>query len=120
MARPRMIVGSVGLSAQRGEVIASNGAAAANAVGLTTQAPIRSVYLTTGRSRTLNLGKQTVELHHAPSWQLVLADRAAGEAVRALAWLGPEEVETALATLKLSLGPSAFGELVSVGPQLLT
>ncbi len=31
------------VSEQRGEVVASNGAAAANALGLTTQVPIRSV-----------------------------------------------------------------------------
>lgn len=108
------------VSAQRGEVVASNGAAAANALGLTTQVPIRMVYLTTGRSRTLNVGKQTVEFQHAPAWQLLLADRPAGEAVRALAWLGPEKVETALTTLKRKLGPSAFNELVSVGPRLPT
>ena len=43
-----------------------------------------------------------------------------GEAVRALAWLGPEKAGTALETLKRKLGPSAFGELVSVGPRLPT
>jgi hypothetical protein len=36
------------LASQRGEVIVSNGAAAANALGLTTQVPIRPVYLTSG------------------------------------------------------------------------
>ncbi len=34
------------LAAQRGEVIVSSGAAAANNLGLTTQVPVRSVYLT--------------------------------------------------------------------------
>ncbi|MFN3931512.1 MAG: DUF6088 family protein [Brevundimonas sp.] len=105
---------------QRGEVVASSGAAAANALGLTTQAPVRSVYLTSGPSRTLSLGNQTVEFRHAPAWQLLLADRPAGEAVRALAWLGPEKAGTALALLRRKLGPSAFGELVSVGPRLPT
>lgn len=108
------------VSEQRGEVVASNGAAAANALGLTTQTPIRMVYLTNGRSRTFNVGKQTVEFKHAPAWQLLLADRPAGEAVRALAWLGPEKTGTALEALKRKLGPSAFGELVSVGPRLPT
>lgn len=75
------------LAAQRGEVIVSNGAAAANALGLTTQVPVRSVYLTSGRSRAMNLGQQVVELRHAPMWQLALADRPAGQAVRACARL---------------------------------
>lgn len=105
---------------QRGEVIASSGATAANALGLTTQTPIRTVYLTSGPNRTLSLGNQTVEFRHAPAWQLLLADRPAGEAVRALAWLGPEKAGAALALLRRKLGPSAFGELVSVGPRLPT
>src|SRR5574337_480786 len=63
------------LATQRGEIIVPNGAAAANALGLTTQVPVRSVYLTSGRSRTMSLGKQIVELRHAPRWQLTLASR---------------------------------------------
>ncbi|OYW38975.1 MAG: hypothetical protein B7Z42_07105 [Brevundimonas sp. 12-68-7] len=74
--------------------------------------------LTNGRSRTFSVGKQTVEFQHAPAWQLLLADRPAGEAVRALAWLGPDKAGMALETLKRKLGPSEFGELVSVGPRL--
>lgn len=108
------------LASQRGEVIVSNGAAAANALGLTTQVPIRPVYLTSGRSRTMNLGKQVIELRHAPRWQLTLANRPAGEAVRALAWLGPEKAEEALKTLKRKMPAGAFGELVAVAPQLPT
>ena len=108
------------LAVQRGEVIVPNGAAAANALGLTTQVPVRSVYLTSGRSRTMTLGKQLVELRHAPRWQLALADRPSGQAVRALAWLGPEKAESALKALKRKLPPSAFGELVAAAPQFPT
>lgn len=108
------------LAKQRGEVIVSTGAAAANTLGLTTQVPVRSMFLTSGRSRTMNLGKQLVELRHAPRWQLTLANRQAGEAVRALAWLGPEKAEAALKTLKRKLPPSTFGEIVAAAPQLPT
>lgn len=108
------------LASQRGEVIVSNGAAAANALGLTTQVPVRSVYLTSGRSRTMTLGKQSVELRHAPRWQLALADRPSGQALRALAWLGPEKAEAALRTIKRQLPPTAFGELVAAAPQFPT
>lgn len=105
---------------QKGETIVSNGAAAANALGLTTQVPVRSVYLTSGRSRKMHLGKQVVELRHAPRWQLALANRPAGEAVRALAWLGPERAEAALTTLKRKMPPGVFDELVAAAPQLPT
>jgi hypothetical protein len=108
------------LAAQRGEIIVPNGAASANALGLTTQVPVRLVYLTSGRSRVLTLGNQVVELQHAPRWQLILANRPAGEAVRALAWLGPENAETALKALKHTLSPSAFSELVTAAPQVPT
>lgn len=108
------------LAAQRGEVIVSSGAAAANSLGLTTQVPVRFVYLTSGRTRKMNLGKQTVELRHAPRWQLAMPHRPAGQAVRALAWLGPEKAEAALKTLKRTLPPAAFGELVAAAPRLPT
>lgn len=108
------------LATQKGEIIVTNGAAAANALGLTTQMPVRSVYMTSGRSRKMRLGKQVVELRHAPRWQLVLANRPAGEAVRALAWLGPEKAEAALTTLKRRMPSCVFGELVAAAPQLPT
>ncbi|WP_296808840.1 DUF6088 family protein [Thiocapsa sp.] len=108
------------IAAQRGEVIVSSGAAAANSLGLTTQVPVRSVYLTSGRSRKMSLGKQIVELRHAPRWQLAMPHRPAGQAVRALAWLGPEKADAALRTLKRKLPPATFSELVAAAPQLPT
>lgn len=108
------------LASQRGEVIVSSGATAANTLGLTTQVAIRPVYLTSGRTRVILLGKQVVELRHAPRWQLAVAHGPAGEAVRALAWLGPERAEVAARRLRLQLPASAFNELVSVAPQLPT
>ena len=119
--RPPSVAQAVeALASQRGEIIVSSGAAAANTLGLTTQVPVRSVYLTSGRSRMMNLGKQVVELRHAPRWQLALAHRPAGEAIRALAWLGPEKAEAALKTLKRKLPQTIFDELVAVAPQLPT
>ncbi|UIJ44876.1 DUF6088 family protein [Sphingomonas cannabina] len=108
------------IAAQRGEVIVSSGAAAANRLGLTAQVPARLVYLTSGRSRKMRLGKQIIELRHAPRWQFALAQRPGGEAIRALAWLGPDRAEIALQTLKRKLAPVAFNELVAAAPQLPT
>lgn len=106
------------LSAQRGETIVRSGAAAANHLGLTTQTPIRHVYLTSGRSRWLQLGNQSVELRHARPWQLVLPHSAAGEALRALAWLGSDRAEAALRALRQSMPPGVFDELAGVCPRL--
>jgi predicted transcriptional regulator of viral defense system len=62
-----------------GEAIASHGAVSANRLGLTTQVPIRAIYLTSGRSRSLQLGNQTLELRHAPAWQFTQAGRLSGQ-----------------------------------------
>jgi hypothetical protein len=63
-----------------------------NTFGLPMKAHVRSVYLTSGSSLKMHLGKQVVELWHSRRWQSALAMRQAGEAVRALAWLGPQKV----------------------------
>ena len=106
-----------GVAAQRGEVIVPAGAAAANKLGLTTQVSVRPVYLTSGRSRTLKIGQQSVELRHAPNWQLSMGGRPAGEVVRALAWLGPEKAKSAVGDLKRKLPQSVFGEVVAGASQ---
>ena len=108
------------LAVQRGETIVPSGAAAANALGLTTQVPVKSVYLTSGRSRVLNLGRQAVELRYAPRWQLALGNKTSGQVVRALAWLGPEEALGALHILQSKLKDTVKTELVSAAPQFPT
>ena len=107
-----------GLSRLTGETIAEHGAVAANRLGLTQQVPVRQVFLTTGRSRRLRLGAQAVEIRHAPAWQLVLAGRPAGEAIRALAWLGPERARQALGGLRARLPAEELAQLTSARPRL--
>src|SRR5882757_685699 len=107
-----------GLAAAQAETIVSHGAAAANALGLTTQVPTKLVYLTSGKSRRLQLGAQIVEMKHAPQWMLLPSQRAAGEAVRALAWIGQRGAPEALETLKNKLPPSTLQELVALRPAL--
>jgi hypothetical protein len=86
------------LANSRGEVIAPSGAASANALGLTTQVPVKAIYLTSGKSRQVTLEKQTIEFRHAPAWQLLPG--AAGNAIRALAWIGPHRQPEALPMLQ--------------------
>ncbi len=101
------------LSALWGETIVPCGGMAANALGLTTQVPVRSVYLTSGPNRKLKLGELEVELRHAPRWQLAAPHRPAGEAVRALAWLGPDEVEAGLSVIEQKLSAEDIRELAA-------
>lgn len=102
----------------RGETIAPHGAAAANALGLTTQVPVRTLYWTTGPSRRLTLGSQTIELRHAPNSRLALAGRRAGDIVRALSWLGPSEAPAALRRIVPRLGEAEREALAEARPSL--
>ena len=94
-----------------GVTIVPCGGAAANNLGLTTQNPIRAVYLTSGPSRKLHFEGIIVELRHAPRWQLVAPRCKVGELIRALSWFGPSEVEDQLALAIPKLSSAELTEL---------
>lgn len=52
-----------------------------------------------------------VELRHAPSWLLAAPNRSAGTVIRALAWLGPNEVEESLDAVLPGLSQEDLDEL---------
>ena len=99
------------LSELWGEIIVPNGGDAANWLGLTPQTTVRSVYLTSGPSRILHFGAHRVELLHAPRWQLAAPNRNAGTVIRAIAWLGPDEVEESLDAVLPKLSRDDLNEL---------
>lgn len=65
------------------------GAHAANALGLSTQVPAKSLYLTDGPSRRIVLGKRVVDLRHASPKHLIAPGSPAGTVVQALRHVGP-------------------------------
>lgn len=65
------------------------GAHAANALGLSTQVPAKSLYLTNGPSRRIVLGKRVVDLRHASPKHLIAPGSPAGTVVQALRHVGP-------------------------------
>lgn len=99
------------MAEQSGEVFAPHGASAANALGLTQQVPIREVYLTSGRTRKLKLGRSEVLIKHVPRWMLALGTGPAGAAVRALAWMGPAHAGESLARLRRTLSRTEWRAL---------
>lgn len=107
-----------GLAAARGEQIANSGAMAANVLGLTTQVPVKRVFLTSGPSRTLMLGRERIELSHAPPWQLALAGRRAGDVIRALAWLGRDKAAAVTGVVRQRLSEDERRELGSAAAQM--
>ncbi len=93
---PRLELALAVLSELWDVTIVPNGGDAANWLGLTTQNMVRSVYLTSGPNRMLHFGRHPVELLHAPAWQLAAPHQTAGVVIRAIAWMGPREVEKSL------------------------
>lgn len=65
------------------------GAHAANALGLSTQVPAKSLYLTDGPSRRIVLGKRIVDMRHASPKHLIAPGSPAGTVVQALRHVGP-------------------------------
>lgn len=106
------------LSARTGETVAPNGASSANLLGLSTQNPSELVYLTSGRSRSFLLGKQKVELRHAPPWMLQQPASQAGHIVRALAWMGKEQAPEFVGRLRRQLKKTDRTELLSMRAQV--
>lgn len=99
---------------QRGEKVVPHGAAAAHELGLTTQVPMREVYLTSGPTQKLTLGNQIIELRHAPAWQLALPGRKAGALIRAMAWLGPAQANFAVEAARGKLPESELNAVVEL------
>jgi hypothetical protein len=78
-----------------------SGAHAANLLGLTTQVPVRAVYLTDGRARKIPLGQQEIVFKHAATRQMATAGRISGTVIQALRWLGRDQIDpTTIATLR--------------------
>lgn len=102
------------LTERTGETIVAHGAAAANRLGLSTQIPMREVFLTSGSSRRLQFGGRVVELRRAPSWLLRAPKSRAGEALRALEWLGPPHVEQTVSSLRGKLTEKEQAELAAL------
>lgn len=93
------------------------GARAANLLGLSTQVPAQTEYLTTGPSRTVRLGKRVITLRHASPRTLVAPGSSSGDVVQALRFLGPAEAEQAVSRLSSTLAPGERRKLARVAPK---
>lgn len=70
-----------------------SGAYAANLLGLTTQVPTKVVYLTDGRTRTVQIGARQITLKHTTPRNMATAGRSSGLVIQALRYLGRENVD---------------------------
>lgn len=91
------------LAKRTGEVIAPDGMRCAYILRLSTLAPARQLFLTTGRSRTLELGQARIFLEHSDCWSLALGDGEVGDVARALSYMGPGKLPSSLKRLNRTL-----------------
>ena len=72
------------------------------------------VYLTSGNSRLLRFGESTVEIQPARNWLVRAPSTPAGNAIRAIEWMGSAEVEESVAAVCERLGPEDLNELAGI------
>lgn len=76
-----------------------SGAYAANLLGLSTQVPTKIVYLTDGRSRTVQIGNRQITLKQTTPRNMATTGKISGLVIQALRYIGknnvdPEMIET--------------------------
>lgn len=87
-----------------GARLVPSGGHAANMLGLSTQVPLRPVYLTDAPSRRVRLARQTVLLKHRSSRALRAKHPVSSLVIEALRWIGRDAVDDrTVATLRRNL-----------------
>ncbi|MDW9722548.1 hypothetical protein GOB91_09475 [Sinorhizobium meliloti] len=105
------------LARETGSRVQIAGARAANALGLSTQVPAQSTYLTDGPSRRVVLGKRVVDLRHASPKHLIAPGSPAGTVVQALRHVGPVRAADVVQIAARRLSPSDKKTLASTAIQ---
>lgn len=107
------------ITASTGEVFQVHGAEALRQLGLSTQVPVKPMFLTNGRSRILSIGNIAVKLKKVSPRKLILAGTLAGIAISALWYLTKEEISLkTIERIEHVLPPEEFKKLVAVKASL--
>lgn len=80
------------IARKHGWRILASGAQATNLLGLSTQVPAKTVYLSDGPSKTIKLGNQVIQFTHVEPKTLGTTSRTNGLIIQALRYLGKESV----------------------------
>ncbi len=97
---------------QSGSAVAPSGSVVANRLGLSTQIAAKPVYVTTGRSRTVRVGNQTIRFKRVSPRRLPDADPTVTRALQALHAAGPDPDDATIAVIRAMLTPSRRRDLV--------
>ena len=101
------------LARQTGSRIAPSGATAANRLGLSTQVPVKPVYLTDGRSRQVRVGKFDFVIKHVAPKELPIGNRISATVLQALRHLGKDAVDSKVVSrIRKALTPRNRSQLL--------
>lgn len=99
---------------QTGSRLVPSGAVAANRLGLSTQVPAKPVYLSDGRTRTVRVGKYTLQIKHVAPKDLPAGSRTSALVFQALRFLGKDNVnDQAIKTIRSALTADDRTQLLS-------
>lgn len=87
------------ISEKTGESIVPSGAEAANILELSTQVPMQKVFLTTGYTRSVQIGSNRILLQHVSPRKIFTENAQVGLAISALWYLGKRNVTMKTVTL---------------------
>ncbi len=91
----------------------ASGGHAASQLGLCDQVPMKTVFLTDGRPRNVQIGKRQIVLKHTTTRNMATAGRIGGTVIQALRWLGRRHVDsTVVAVLSRRLSDSDKREIL--------
>jgi len=83
-----------------------SGASAANILGLSEQVPGRAVFLTSGSSRVIQIGKRRIVFKHAGSRNMAGAGTKAGLIVSAMRYMGRSHIDaSAIDAIRRNIAP---------------
>lgn len=100
------------IARQTGSAVAPSGAVAANRFGVTTQIAANLVYVTTGRTRVVRVGRQVLRFKRVARRRLPDAGAAVQGALQVLHMVGPRPDEATIAALRRHLTPRERRSLV--------
>jgi Family of unknown function (DUF6088) len=90
-----------------------SGGHAANQLGISDQVPMRTVFLTDGPSRKVQLGRRQIVLKQTTPRQMATAGRISGTVIQALRWLGRQNVDSrVVAALRRNLSEADKKQLL--------
>jgi hypothetical protein len=110
---PNIEQAAIALARKHGWTVQPSGSVTLNELGISTQVPGRYVFLSSGPSRTIVIGRTEIRFRHVAQKEMELQHPASARFIHAIRALGKDRVDDAVAAKLQRLIP------VGDGPQIL-